>query len=86
MKTLIKIPVYHYENDKGHIIIDNESIRAELEYELKRLYLETKPGRKENMNNLLKNEKNEKNQTNTSRFLQRIKRIWHYVTKTKPSL
>tara|TARA_R100000654_G_C2686835_1_gene127983 strand:+ start:2645 stop:2833 length:189 start_codon:yes stop_codon:yes gene_type:complete len=55
MRTSITIPVFYHENKEGRIIIDNEYMREYFENQLKKLYLETKLGRKEFWKNKLNN-------------------------------
>lgn len=61
MKEIIKIPVYHYEDNKGRIIIDEKEMKKSFESKMKNLRLETKLGRREAIKNLIKN----KNDNNT---------------------
>jgi len=56
MKDQITIPVFYHENDEGHKIIDKEYMREYFEYEIKKIYLETKIGRRENWRKTLKEE------------------------------
>ena len=46
-KLSTRIPIYYYENEDGHKIIDEEEMRKHLEVEIVKLKLETKPGRRE---------------------------------------
>ena len=57
MKEDIKIPVYYYENNEGHKIIDKVSMKKEFNKQIKYLYLSTKKGSQETLRERLKNKK-----------------------------
>ncbi len=54
MKDIIKIPVYHYEGKRDEVIIDEQSMREAFERKLRFLKLETKEGRKKEINKIYK--------------------------------
>lgn len=47
LEEYIKIPVFHYEDEVGHSIIDRESMIEYFDNEIRRLILKTKNGRRE---------------------------------------
>lgn len=63
MKEIIKIPVYHYEDNKGRIIIDEKEMKKSFDNKMKYLRLQTKLGRREAIRNLIKN-RNDNNTNN----------------------
>tara|TARA_R100001443_G_scaffold8723_1_gene18165 strand:+ start:1263 stop:1448 length:186 start_codon:yes stop_codon:yes gene_type:complete len=47
IRTHMTIPIFYHEDAEGRIILDNEYMREYFENQLKKVYLETKLGKKE---------------------------------------